>query len=201
MHGHHLTIEDREIIAQMRAAGLSQARIARRLHCHPSTISRELRRNADSPGLYLHLLPCKAGFRLLSDAAASDNISVAAPPRAGNGVATEAAGMAQPTCEQLLAENRRLGAENQRLTRRVAELEARVQRLTAQVETALRARRRQAAPFAKGPSAFHARCNASSGKPWPCGTAATREISRPTAWPQPRQLAQPPFPDALRYMP
>jgi len=53
MHGHHLTIEDREIIAQMRAAGLSQARIARRLHCHPSTISRELRRNADSPGLYL----------------------------------------------------------------------------------------------------------------------------------------------------
>ena len=53
MHGHHLTIENREIIAQMRAAGLSQARIARRLHCHPSTISRELRRNADSPGLYL----------------------------------------------------------------------------------------------------------------------------------------------------
>ena len=53
MHGHHLTIEDREIIAQMRAAGLSQARIARRLHCHPSTISRELRRNADSSGLYL----------------------------------------------------------------------------------------------------------------------------------------------------
>ena len=52
--------------------------------------------------------------------------------------------MPQPTYEQLLT-------ENQRLRRRVAELEALVQRLTAQVQEALRAGKRQAAPFSKGP--------------------------------------------------
>jgi len=66
--------------------------------------------------------------------------------------------MAQPTYEQLAAENRRLRLENQRLARRVAELEAllgaqrtQIQRLTAQVQEALRATKRQAAPFSKGP--------------------------------------------------
>jgi transposase len=59
--------------------------------------------------------------------------------------------MAQPTYEQL-------GAENERLRRRVAELEAlvatqqaQIERLSAQVQEALRAKKRQAAPFSKGP--------------------------------------------------
>lgn len=52
--------------------------------------------------------------------------------------------MAQPTYQQLLAENRRL-------SRRVAELEAQVRQLTAQLQEALRANKRQAAPFSKGP--------------------------------------------------
>lgn len=52
--------------------------------------------------------------------------------------------MALPTYEQLLA-------ENQCLRQRVAELEAQVSRLTAQVQEVLRANKRQAAPFSKGP--------------------------------------------------
>jgi len=59
--------------------------------------------------------------------------------------------MTQPTYEQLAANNRVLLAENQRLTRRVAELEDQVRRLAAQVQEALRAGKRQAAPFSKGP--------------------------------------------------
>lgn len=59
--------------------------------------------------------------------------------------------MAKPTYEQLVAENRRLRHENQRLTRGVAEQEAQVDRLTAQVQHALRAAKRQTAPFSKGP--------------------------------------------------
>ena len=52
--------------------------------------------------------------------------------------------MAKPTYEEL-------AAENKRLRRRVAELEALVDRLTGQMEQALRATKRQAAPFSKGP--------------------------------------------------
>ena len=52
--------------------------------------------------------------------------------------------MAQPTYEQLLQENRRLA-------RRVEELEAQVRQLTAQLQEVLRANKRQAAPFSKGP--------------------------------------------------
>ena len=52
--------------------------------------------------------------------------------------------MAKPTYEEL-------AAENERLRRRVAELEALVDRLTGQVQQALRATKRQAAPFSKGP--------------------------------------------------
>jgi transposase len=51
--------------------------------------------------------------------------------------------MAQPTYEQL-------AAENQDLRRQVAELHAQVQRLTAQLQEALRSSKRQAAPFSKG---------------------------------------------------
>ncbi len=48
MHGHHLTIDDREIIAQLIAAGNSQTEVANRIGCHRSTISRELNRNSVS---------------------------------------------------------------------------------------------------------------------------------------------------------
>jgi transposase len=66
--------------------------------------------------------------------------------------------MPQPTYQQLLDENRELRAENARLKTRVAQLEsqveqltAQVRRLTAQLQAALRASKRQAAPFSKGP--------------------------------------------------
>jgi transposase len=73
--------------------------------------------------------------------------------------------MAQPTYQQLLDENRQLRAENAQLKNHVAELEARVRTLQSQVEQltaqvreltgqlqeALRAGKRQAAPFSKGP--------------------------------------------------
>jgi IS30 family transposase len=42
---HHLTLEEREVISQMRHAGQQQAQIARQLGRSPSTISRELSRN------------------------------------------------------------------------------------------------------------------------------------------------------------
>jgi transposase, IS30 family len=49
----HLNIEERERIAQMWFAGDARKRIAEVLKRHPSTISRELRRNADSLNGYL----------------------------------------------------------------------------------------------------------------------------------------------------
>lgn len=52
--------------------------------------------------------------------------------------------MAQPTYDQLLV-------DNQRLTREVEDLKAQVRQLTAQLQEALRAGKRQAAPFSKGP--------------------------------------------------
>ncbi|MBS3735376.1 MAG: helix-turn-helix domain-containing protein, partial [Phycisphaerae bacterium] len=42
MHGCHLTIDDREVIAELIAARRSQAAVAERLGCSRSTISREL---------------------------------------------------------------------------------------------------------------------------------------------------------------
>jgi len=39
MHGRHLTLQEREILAQERAAGRTQRQIADRLGCHPSTVS------------------------------------------------------------------------------------------------------------------------------------------------------------------
>lgn len=56
--------------------------------------------------------------------------------------------MAQPSYDQLLA-------DNQRLTRQVEELQAQVRRLTAKLQEALRAGKRQAAPFSKGPPKDH----------------------------------------------
>jgi transposase len=52
--------------------------------------------------------------------------------------------MARPSYEELLA-------ENQRLQQRVANLEGQLRQLTAQLQEALRATKRQAAPFSKGP--------------------------------------------------
>lgn len=52
MHGRHLTMDEREMIAPLRAAGQSQAQIARRLGCDRSTISREVRRNGETGGTY-----------------------------------------------------------------------------------------------------------------------------------------------------
>jgi IS30 family transposase len=51
MH-HHLTLEEREVIAQMLSADRTQAEIARQLDRDPSTISRELRRNRSRNGYW-----------------------------------------------------------------------------------------------------------------------------------------------------
>ena len=56
--------------------------------------------------------------------------------------------MAQPTYDQLRA-------ENQRLARELEDLKAQVRQLTAQLQQALRASKRQAAPFSKGPPKDH----------------------------------------------
>jgi IS30 family transposase len=48
----HLTLQERERVSQMVHAHRSQAEIARRLKRHPSTISRELRRNRSRNGYW-----------------------------------------------------------------------------------------------------------------------------------------------------
>jgi transposase len=58
--------------------------------------------------------------------------------------------MAQPTYEQLMAENQHLRRQVAQLQSQAAQFQAQVQRLTAQLQEALRAGKRQAAPFAKG---------------------------------------------------
>jgi len=52
MHGRHLTLLDREVIAQRTAQGWCQDRIAGELGCHPSTVARELVRNRSPDGAY-----------------------------------------------------------------------------------------------------------------------------------------------------
>src|SRR5216683_3397416 len=54
------------------------------------------------------------------------------------------------TLEELATENEQLRAENAALKQRLSELEALVKALQAQLEAALRAGKRQAAPFSKG---------------------------------------------------
>ena len=49
---HHLTLEEREVIARMRSRGRSQTKIARRLGRADSTISRELQRNRSRNGYW-----------------------------------------------------------------------------------------------------------------------------------------------------
>ena len=48
----HLTESQREIIALRHTAGFSQTKIAEEIGCHKSSVSRELRRNAQSNGTY-----------------------------------------------------------------------------------------------------------------------------------------------------
>jgi len=93
--------------------------------------------------------------------------------------------MAQPTYEQLLDENRRLRVENAQLKRRVGRLESEVEQLTAQVrqltaqlQEALRASKRQAAPFSKGPPKDH---------PKPPGRKAGEDYGQPARRPIPQQ--------------
>ncbi len=49
---HHLTPSERLVLASMRLADYTQAQIARALGRSQSTISRELRRNAERDGYY-----------------------------------------------------------------------------------------------------------------------------------------------------
>jgi IS30 family transposase len=60
---HHLTVEEREVIAQMRSAGRNQAEIAVRLRRAASTISRELRRNRSRNGYWAVAAQKKADRR------------------------------------------------------------------------------------------------------------------------------------------
>ena len=59
----HLTLEERERVSQMVHAHRSQAEIARRLKRHPSTISRELRRNRSPNGYWASAAQAKADAR------------------------------------------------------------------------------------------------------------------------------------------
>jgi cell division septum initiation protein DivIVA len=66
-------------------------------------------------------------------------------------VATGRAEMPQPTYQQLLDENSQLKSRVAQLESQVEQLTAQVRQLTAQLQEALRAGKRQAAPFSKGP--------------------------------------------------
>lgn len=59
----HLTMNERETISRMLYAGESQGAIARKLSRAPSTISREIRRNASREGYLAHLAHAKAATR------------------------------------------------------------------------------------------------------------------------------------------
>lgn len=58
-----LTMQEREILSQMRYAGESQAAIARRLDRHPSTVSRELNRNSTHKGYFAVVAQGRARVR------------------------------------------------------------------------------------------------------------------------------------------
>ena len=60
----HLTMDERNVIWRMKLLGKSQAETARCLGCHCSTVSRELRRNAQFDGRYWpDVAQIKAGLR------------------------------------------------------------------------------------------------------------------------------------------
>ncbi len=60
---HHLTLEEREVVAQMRSGGHNQAEIAQQLGRAESTISRELRRNRSRNGYWAVAAQRKAETR------------------------------------------------------------------------------------------------------------------------------------------
>lgn len=60
---HHLTHKEREIVAQMHHDRQKRCEIAERLNRHPSTISRELRRNGSSRGYSALAAQTKADMR------------------------------------------------------------------------------------------------------------------------------------------
>jgi transposase, IS30 family len=60
---HHLTLQEREVVAQRRAAGCSQREIARQLGRDPATISRELHRNRSRNGYFASTAQQKADER------------------------------------------------------------------------------------------------------------------------------------------
>jgi len=59
----HLTLQKRELVSQMHHAGSKPTEIARRLNRHPSTISRELRRNRGRNGYWAVAAQTKAEAR------------------------------------------------------------------------------------------------------------------------------------------
>jgi len=59
----HLTLQEREVIAQRNAAGVLQAEIAREMGRDPGTISRELRRNRSRHGYFASSAQQKADQR------------------------------------------------------------------------------------------------------------------------------------------
>jgi IS30 family transposase len=59
----HLTLEEREMVSEMHHAHAQQVEIARRLGRHPSTISRELRRNRSRNGYWAAAAQRKAATR------------------------------------------------------------------------------------------------------------------------------------------
>jgi IS30 family transposase len=60
---HHLTLEEREVIARMHSCGCTQAKIARRLGRAESTICRELQRNRSRNGYWAVAAQTKADRR------------------------------------------------------------------------------------------------------------------------------------------
>jgi IS30 family transposase len=59
----HLTLQEREMVSQMHHGGSKQVEIARQLKRHPSTISRELRRNRSPSGYWPTAAQTKAEAR------------------------------------------------------------------------------------------------------------------------------------------
>jgi len=85
--------------------------------------------------------------------------------------------MARPTYKQLEAENQSLRRRVADLERQVEQLQAQVRQLTAQLQEVLRANKRQAAPFSKGPPKDPpARPGRKAGESY--GPKAHREIPR-----------------------
>ncbi len=102
--------------------------------------------------------------------------------------------MAQPTHQQLLDENRPLRGQNAQLRQQLAHTEAPLRQLTSQSQEALRATKRQAAPFSKGPP---------KANPEPPGRKAGAHYGpkahRPIPTRPPDEVMDVPLPDGCPY--